>query len=42
MTGAVVAIIALVAGGIGGVMSSAFMEAYFGRRAQEEVGVYDQ
>lgn len=41
MTGAVVAIIGLVSGGVGGVVSAAFMEAYFGRRAQEQVGAYD-
>lgn len=41
MIGATVAIIGLVSGGIGGVVASAFMEAYFGRRAQDEVGDYD-
>ncbi len=41
MIGATTAFIALVSGGIGGVVASAFMEAYFGRRAAEEVGAYD-
>lgn len=40
MTAALV-IVALVAGAFGGVIASAFMEAYFGRRAAEEVGAYD-
>lgn len=38
---AVEMITALVAGAIGGVVGSAFMEAYFGRRAMEEVGEFD-
>ena len=45
MIGAEAAIIGLVAGAIGGSICAAcvsvFMEAYFGRRASEEVGVYD-
>jgi len=42
MIGATVVVIALVAGAFGGFMMSAFMEAYYGRRAADEVGEYDQ
>ena len=42
MIGVSVAIIGLVAGGAGGFIVSAFMEAYYGRRASEEVGEYDR
>jgi hypothetical protein len=40
--GAVAAVIGIVSGAFGGVIASAFMEAYYGRRAQEQVGEYDQ
>jgi hypothetical protein len=42
MIGATVAIIGLVSGGFGGLITGVFLESYLGRRAQEEVGVYDE
>ena len=42
MIGATAAIIGLVSGVFGGVIASAFMEAYFGRQAAEEVGEHDR
>lgn len=41
MIGAQVAFVALIGGGFGGAITAAFLEAYFGRRAMEEVGAYD-
>ena len=41
MIGAVAAIIGIVSGAFGGVIAAVFMEAYFGRRAMDEVGEYD-
>lgn len=38
---AVEMITALVAGAFGGIVASGFMEAYFGRKAMEEVGEFD-
>jgi hypothetical protein len=35
-------ITSILAGGGAGVITAAFMEAYYQRRAQEEVGQYDQ
>lgn len=35
-------IIALVAGGFGGFLAACFCEAYFARRAAEEVGEFDK
>jgi len=42
MIGAQVAIVAIVSGGFGGFITAVFLEAYLGRRAMEEVGMYDQ
>ena len=42
MIGAVAAVIGIVSGFFGGVIASVFMEGYLGRRAQEEVGEFDQ
>lgn len=42
MIGATVAVIGLVSGGFGGFIVSVFMESYLGRKATEEVGVYDK
>jgi hypothetical protein len=42
MIGATVATIAIVSGMFGGAISSVFIEVYQQRRAQEEVGEFDE
>jgi len=37
-----VALVAVISGGFGGVITAGFLEVYLQRRAQEEVGMYDE